>query len=949
MKRVETVFLLFIYTASILFSGTTGKLTGKASDSKTGEALPGATVQIVGTSTGAVTNESGEFVILNIPPGNYSVKVSFIGYNPFTINNVRINADFTTTIEAKLVSTSVDLNEVIVTAERKLIQKDATSTVAVIEAAEIKALPIQNVNDALVLNAGIVESRNRGGSDDGIHVRGGRTSEVSYIIDGVEVDNQLYGGQASDVTRAGVSTLTVLSGTFNAEYGQAQSGIINVVTQEGSSKFAGTLRLTAGSFETFRQEATMTSGIPGMENIGKVFLSIDNLNTTSYLNKIKGPTYTAKLANGEKGDTTNNFNFGLYEKNLRANSKISFQFGSGIKLQLAGIINDKESRGYSHYFKQMPESNGIDVNKSTLFSGTLTHAIDQNTFYELRASKFEVTNQYYLYPEELKGDYRRIFVPVSAWDGFGGTSNYEFAGNYALAVPTTYAKWYYEKYGGLQLWRDITSASGKVLFSKGDIVTTDMIARLQDSLFTGLPGGMKSLSIKAISRDDFVQDAKNATTTFSGSISTQLDKYNAIKAGFDFKKHTINNYFVNGVNEYWNYEIDPVTFDPDTSMNFRKRHYNIVDFNFEPWQYSVFVQDKIEVSDIIVNVGLRYDYIEPKAPDVYKGYDPNLSPEEAKALITSSTVKPKSHISPRIGIAFPILENAKIHGSYGVFYQFPDYNFLYQRFDQNHPDYPYIDLGKGIPTVGNPNLKPEITNAFEFGAEVLFTDDFLGSVTVFYKDTYDYISTVQKKLRTTFYFEYTNLDYANSRGIEFSFKKRMSNHLAFTATYTYSRAEGNADNASTHFSEYINSSVLGIVPPKRTVTLSWDQPHTLSFSSTISYDTWGTSFVGQFGSGLPFTPTDARGSAIGEINSQRQPWTGTIDMRTFYTFKFQPVAATIYLDVTNLLNKRNIYRVFTSTGTPDFSLNPNVSPENLHRPNYYGPLRHIQLGVEIGL
>ena len=337
----------------------------------------------------------------------------------------------------------------------------------------------------------------------------------------------------------------------------------------------------------------------------------------------------------------------------------------------------------------------------------------------------------------------------------------------------------------------------------------------------------------------------------------------------------------------------------------------------------------------------------PKAPDVYKVID--LKATDPNADITKvGNVKPKWHISPRIGFSHPISDRAKIHFAYGQFYQYPDMFFLYRRFNQNNPNYPYPNLAQGYePRIGNPNLKPETTHAYEVGADVILSEDIVMSITAFYKDTYDYISTKRYFRDPYTYTQIVNLDYANSRGIEFALRKRLSNHYAFQVNYTYSRAEGNADNWATHFWEAYTASVTGYIPPKRTTTLAWDQPHTLSFIFNVVYDTWGLNFIGNFGSGLPYTPTDARGTYLtGEINSGRQPWTGNIDVRAYKTFKLGFLNATLWADITNLLNKKNVLNVFDDSGRPDYSTNPAISPENRHRPHWFSAPRHVEVGIE---
>ena len=166
--------------------------------------------------------------------------------------------------------------------------------------------------------------------------------------------------------------------------------------------------------------------------------------------------------------------------------------------------------------------------------------------------------------------------------------------------------------------------------------------------------------------------------------------------------------------------------------------------------------------------------------------------------------------------------------------------------------------------------------------------------------------------------------------------------------YTYSRAEGNADDWMSHFNEYQNASVTGQIPPKRTVTLEWDQPHTFNFQFDVRWvNNWGINLIGTFGSGLPYTPTDARGKNVGEVNSARKPWTGTVDMRINKDFDFLNFKERFFVNIWNVFDKKNVYQVYTDSGKPDYSTNPNTSEENQDNPHWYGPPRQIEFGLQL--
>jgi outer membrane receptor protein involved in Fe transport len=346
----------------------------------------------------------------------------------------------------------------------------------------------------------------------------------------------------------------------------------------------------------------------------------------------------------------------------------------------------------------------------------------------------------------------------------------------------------------------------------------------------------------------------------------------------------------------------------------------------------------MEFDDFVVNAGLRFDYLDPKAD-----YAPDLrNPTERVST------DPKFRVSPRIGFGFPVTDKIKMHFAYGQFFQFPEFNFLYSRTNLNDPAGPINTLVGFIPQIGNPDLKPQTTIAYEFGAKFIFSEDVVGDVTIFYKDIYDYIALTYIRTDPKDYQAFVNLDYANTRGIEFGLTKRFSNHYAIICNYTFSRAEGNADRWTTHQTELISANITGQIPPKKTVTLEWDQPHTFSFQFDVRWvDNWGVNVLGTFGSGLPYTPTDARGKHIGEYNSARKPWTGTVNLRLNKDFHFFGIRQRLFANIWNLLDRENILQVFQSTGKPDDSANPGTSEEGEHNPHWYGPPRQIELGLQV--
>ncbi len=228
MKIKHLITLIVLISVPVfLFSGTTGKISGKVVEQSNGEPLIGCNVWIEGTDQGAATDWEGNFYILNVPPGRYTLRASMIGYSAVRMTNIEVNIDLTTTADFSLPTEAIAGEEVVVVAQRALITKDLTASTSVVNSSTLSALPITEISDVLELQAGFVDG----------HLRGGRSGEVAYWIDGVPVTDVYDGNTVVDVNKNAVEEMQVISGAFNAEYGQAMSGIVNIVTKDGSNEF----------------------------------------------------------------------------------------------------------------------------------------------------------------------------------------------------------------------------------------------------------------------------------------------------------------------------------------------------------------------------------------------------------------------------------------------------------------------------------------------------------------------------------------------------------------------------------------------------------------------------------------------------------------------------------------------------------------------------------------
>lgn len=462
-------------------------------------------------------------------------------------------------------------------------------------------------------------------------------------------------------------------------------------------------------------------------------------------------------------------------------------------------------------------------------------------------------------------------------------------------------------------------------------------------------------------------DRESLIQTYKADLLSQLTNLHQIKLGIELRSSRLQETsFTILYNEDTDYSPQLPKGD---SPYFNK-------LNRTPTEFSAHVQDKVEFKDLIINLGVRWDYFDPAWKILSDPADPNylqpLKPinqyfdEDGDGMIDEDEMRPdnaktdddrlaywfiksspKSQLSPRLALAFPITDQGVMHFSYGHFFQIPAYRFLY-----TNPDF---EVTPGLSTtMGNADLKPERTTQYEVGFQQQIGSNTVIDVTGFYKDIRNLLGT---KIVDTFiagdrYGLYVNRDYGNIRGITVSLTKRPSGFVSGSLDYTYSFAEGNAsDPAAAYYDE-----LSGNEPEKQLVALDWDQRHTLNSILTFHpAQNSGISLVLQYWSGLPYTPSLA-GTRLAYENSERKPDQYNIDLRSFWNFKIGGLHISFHLNIYNLFDHRNEVLVYNDTGRAGYSLISTYTPqeqthntldEYLIRPDFYSSPRQIKLGLTV--
>jgi len=889
-KFLPFTILFFLLPINMIFAGVTGKINGKVSDKKTGEALPFVNIIIEGTNFGAATDIDGNYVILNIPPGKYNVKAQYIGYQPVRIENISVSIDLTSTVDFELSESAVELQEIVVQGKQELIKKDVTSSQSLISSDQIGALPVAELDDVLQLQAGVTR-----GADGDFHIRGGRTSEIAYWVNGISITDGYDNSRGIQIDNNSIQELQVISGTFNAEYGNAMSGIVNTVTKEGGRDFHGSVQVYSGDhisnfteyfpsiddvdpFSSYNIQGSLGGPVPLTDNIISFFIN-------GRYNYDDGYFYGQRRYNPDGTIGNNSIVAMNWHKNLQGQGNISFSPLQELKINLEGLYSKEDYRDYAHDYRWNPDGDVKRFAKSYNATGTITHMLSSSTFYTVKGSYFSKDFNEHTFDNPFDSRYQHP-------DSLNNIS-------YAFRTKGTNLHRFYRQ-----------------------------------------------------------------TNTFIGKIdfTSQFLQQHLVKFGAEIKSHQI---------KFDDYNLEPKRLNGIPIEPFQPSipgidQTNRRNYDNDPMEASAYLQDKIEFENVIINAGLRIDYFDSNGKVLVDVKDPNiyaplrsevqsLSIQEREPFFYKDAGT-KFKVSPRFGIAYPISATGVVHFSYGHFLQIPTFNYLFQ----NGP-YKIPNSGINVGVYGNPDLEPQRTTMYEIGFRQEFFDNYLIDITGYYKDIRDWVTAgpIIQTYNLVTYSIFTTKDYANVKGITFTFNKRFSNYFSFDLNYTFQVAEGTNSSPEDAYNAEIGSGE----PSLFLIPMNWDQSHLFNASLYVGADGWGASLLARYGTGLPYTPsitqyTADRGITTGLLaNSRYRPTQFTVDLKLNKSFALEGIGINVFLRIFNLLDNKVAVNVFGDTGQPDFTTEtqtigydpsrPNTVEEYIKYPWHYGEPRNVQLGFEI--
>ncbi len=904
LTRWVAALLCVVVAAPALLAGTTGKISGVVRDARTKEPLPGVNVVVQGTLLGGSSSVDGRYVILNVPPGRHKVIASFIGYKRFEVNDLRVSIDFTTPLDIELVEGSVELDAVVIQAERSpLIRQDLTNPVASISSESIDALPVTDISEVIGLQAGITVD------DDGsIHIRGGYGNEIAYTLNGMNVNNPYGNTRSVGVATNAIREVSVSSGTFSAEYGSALSGVVNYVTRDGGSRWAGSVKYYTGDHVSNHSDLFF--------NIDKFNLS--NVNRTELT--IGGPVL---------GDELSFFASGVYNWN-----------GGHIYGQRIYVPGDS-------YLSREGFPSG-DVRRgdasSPYYFGPALH--DTTDLVGLPSGDGGIVALNWSRSYNIQGNLSwRVFPEMKL--------KYEFIHNFDESPDgsTTYSDPFAVRY----------KPDGRAL-SRGEgymhaielthTLTPEMFYTVKASYLTDKgtswaydspndPRYLPTYYLRSFTNTGFLTGGTDParfsryTKTYSGKIDlvAQLWGNHEVKAGFEVRKHKLI------VESYTLQFVDPN--DPNAEPSFTNAIANgnvflptlpsfdggYTYYTRSPLQMAAYVQDKIELFEsIILNLGVRYEYFDPSAQ-----FNDSLSQELTlqEGIFVQRGLKEasaKHMVSPRISVSYPITDQGTIRFSYGHFYQIGSLSSLYRNPNFRAP------LGT-TPSFGNPDVNPQRSVQYELGLQQGLTEDLKVEITGYYKDVRDYIYS-QRVITARGDKQYnllTNLSYANTRGISISLLKRRSadNLLSATIDYTFQVAEGNRTLPT---DEIFFNEQQGRLSQTYLVPLSFDRSHTITSTVALSQpDDWSVSMIGYLRTGTPYTPEFP--SNVVPItftqNSDHQPMQWNVDLKIEKFFKLGPLNYSVFIQVDNLFDAENELYVYANSGRALYNISETLQPELL--------------------
>ena len=972
MHRVRTALVLFfaLGVASLAAQQTTGKVEGTVTD-QAGTPVANAQVFVVGTSFGAVTSDKGYYFINNVPVGTYTLRAQFIGFAPSEVRNARVLGGQTITTDIKMQSSAVVLTGITVTAAANpLVPRDQVTSKGIIAGDLVDRLPVDDVRQILSLTPGVVES----GATGGVSIRGGRPGEANVYIDGAPVRSTQGAMSAMNIASTNVKIGTnaieeasVTTGALGVEFADAQSGVIAYTTRAGGSTLEGsgsyeTDQLSDNSLGINRFEGSLGGPVPGVTNLrffgsavffgqlsntrgmdaqnqpGFVRAGVDTMvpttNPDGSVSQVALPRYAQYNGQcGSFGSDANQAaqdmksNYGVecqgirrpmdWTSSMQLQGKLQYTYGAGSSVSLTGLSSGDQSRA----------TPGRNLNNPSIYSGihTWTRMAILNLNHQVSRSaerSLAITaNLSWAHDKGITGPLDPESEASTRDPNMGLMfGSLKFSGFEGFPVPITE-----------EIIRDQRTNSG----TRG----VPLFGAVPDVTQTGRlnPFGMiNQFPTEGFATTGSLLDETRLTGRLV--VDWQANRYHRFTLGGDVKKTDLS---------FWSSNLARQIFMDAYVVN--------------PVQYGLFASDRLDLGDVVLELGARWDYYNSNAlfantPLYITSAGPSLwnpisaTDDTAYANSLARTFTPAvghSRISPRLRVSFPITEHTGFRLSYSHQVQSPEFTTLMTGINND------ISFTNTNDVVGR-DLDFGKSILFEFGVRHAFSQDLVLDVSAYNKDKVsDFAARIlafpdpKDSSVLTGINVLTNRDFGNARGIDTKLDWRLGTNLSTAVAYTFQVSKNTGSDPFSYLNTFARqvSAQTGVTPPPEAAQrTNDDRTHSLVGSIALQLPTdyrRGTTMgsilrdVGVFAtfrvqSGLPYTRLENNGdgqtaprlnfglggrTATGTtLNAFEMPWTKNVDLRLNKGLRLGRVDASVYADIRNLFNFRNIVGLFAETG-----------------------------------
>ena len=972
MRRMSLFFLLLMalaFSASAVFAGSTGKIAGKVVDKSTGETLPGANVVIEGTTLGAVTDPDGNYFIINVPPGSYTVNASMVGYHKATQTNVRVFIDLTTTVnfsgEFGLVEETIQLAEITVVAELPVVQPDISANVANISAQDVENLPLVSVNEVVRLEAGVLSTAN-----GDLSIRGGDLNEIAFSVDGLSMRDGRENEPYSTVSYTSIKEMSVQSGGFNAEYGNVRSGLVNIVTKEGDKqRYNGDvlLRYSGAQRDYF-------GPLPNSPNsyFWRPFTDPDVKNVGSHSPESKWDVYTRRQYPQWAGWNT------IVRR--WADAPADPYHGVGVRdtgvdestLPTSELQVDDAviTELFEWYRRKDLEVRNADFDIDLGIGGPLIPGLN-NKLGDLRffaSGKRE--RRAYMIPrviDEYENDWGRVkvtsdirssmklSVEVMSGKEFGLTPNRSgfpgmLRGNQELGsrLNNDDRIWSDHVDNTLQIKRNNIGLSFSHVLSPRTFYEFRVQRMQSDYLTEKYPDRDLAAVEKTIPRNsDFAPP--NPSLQVSEVTQNHIGLTGAPLGGWFLK----NEIFVDGLEfgGHWaegrddsevvayttRFDITSqrsqvaqfkagfewITSDYDVNhgryeLFFKNNAAPKYVWQRTPQQFAAYVQTKLEFNAMIANLGVRLDHWNASGEwwvyeDFSSAFGAKIGKDNLEEALDQTPVKKLTYLSPRLGISFPVTADSKLFFNYGHFRQMlnPHNLFLVDE----------VNTG-AVSQIGNPNHPMPRTINYELGFEQNLFDRYLLRLSGYYRANDDQAIGVRYTNldQTVAYSLFEPLNYDDIRGFEMTMRKRRGKWFGGFVNYTYMQTKGGNfgrrelfENRQTQANFDATSTrhyqSRPVSRPFGRMGLEFYTPRDFGpqVSGFYPLSNWDMSLVGNWRAGQHFNWYGPEAGAIpGLTNNVQFTSIKNLDLRLTRQFAMRGVRAMFFLDVSNVLNLKRL-------------------------------------------